>query len=143
MHTFKEGFKEYRKTTRDVIIRFIREEKRRVSPDTLGDYETLTPFDLRQELIFLIYLNDTPVGFCCIKIIDGNSRRLTKIYVTPTARKHGCGSHILRELKVTQVVIPIRCIQFISLCRAVGFFYNTRQNYPDSVAELTRHLSGS
>jgi hypothetical protein len=63
MRTFNEGQKEFRHAKTSEILFFIREESRRGAVAGLGDFESLTAFDLRQELTYLIYLDDRPVGF--------------------------------------------------------------------------------
>ena len=139
MRTFNEGQKEFRRATTGEILFFIREESRRGPTAGLGDLESLTAFDLRQEMTYLIFLDARPVGFASVKFgATSQDRRLTKLYVTPEARRYGCASYVMRGLKITQTTIPVTNIQFISLCRKLGFHYNPTQTYPKSIAELTR-----
>lgn len=102
----------------------------------MGDFESLTPFDLRDEICFFIHLDNRIVGFITLKFLPNDERRLMKIYVTPNARKHGCASFVIRGLKISKITIPIRRVGLLGLCRKIGFTYCARQAYPEQVAEL-------
>ena len=143
MREFYQGRKEYCKATPPEILTFLKSERSGNGPALLNGYDGLTTFDFRHEMTFLIYLDTRVVGFASMKMGMGSERMLAKIYVTPVARKHGCASHVLRELRITRAHVPVPNIQFISLCRKVGFQYDTHQPYPQSVAQLSRVMSES
>lgn len=141
MRRFNAGRKEYRRTAGKQILQFLKDEVRRSPAGALGDYESLSAFDLHLDLSFLIYLDDRPVGFACMRVDRTTAdRRLTRIYVTPISRNHGCCKFVLQGLKITDITIPIRNIQLISLCRTLEFQYKKHQPYPDTVVELTRTI---
>jgi hypothetical protein len=135
-NTFKGGYKQYLRATPHQILNYLKEEARLVSPKELGDFDSLTHFDLRDEASFLLQLDSRVVGFVTIKFLPGDQRRLMKIYVTPNARKHGCASFAIRGLKINKITIPVRLVSLLGLCRKIGFTYCARQNYPTQVAEL-------
>ena len=143
MGEFRWGYKQYLKTTPSEILGFLKTEKDRVSPSILNDFDSLTAFDLREQLCFKLLLDNRVVGIACAKWINGdpNSRRLTKIYVTPSARKRGCATHLLQGLKIAQITIPVHNVEFVGLCRRLGFSYCQKQDYPTAVAQLQRRIS--
>lgn len=142
MRTLAGGYKQYMKSSPGEVMAFLKDEKERVPRTELGDFESLTPFDMNQQLCFKIMLDNRIVGFACAKWNnDPSSRRLTRIYITPHARKRGCASFIIRGLRIAQISIPVANAGFIGLCRTLGFQYNARQNYPSSLAELSRTVT--
>lgn len=137
MNQFKSGYKQYLRAMPHQILTFLKDEIRTVSPKDLGGFDDLAKFDLRDEVCFLIHLDSRVVGFVCIKF-QGTERRLTKIYVTPNARRHGCATYVLRGLKISKATIALRHPDLIGICRKVGLTYHPRQEYPHQVADLHR-----
>lgn len=133
---FKGGYKQYLRTTPGKLLAYLKQEERIAGAGALGEFEALTPFDLRDQTCYLIHLDARIVGFVTLKFLPGEVRRLQKLYVTPNARKHGCASFVLRGLKINAITIPVRRIELLSLCRKIGFTYCARQPYPLQVAEL-------
>lgn len=134
--TFNSGFKQFLRATPSEILGFVKMEVSSGYQKDMGDYDTLSPSDLRAELCFKIMLGSRMVGFATAKYAT-SFRRLLRIYITPNARRHGCASWVLQEMRVTDVNVPVRNAHFLGLCRKKGFTYNARQAYP-TVAELSR-----
>lgn len=143
MGEYKGGFKQYIRATPGQVLAFLKLESDIVSAKVLGDFDSLSRFDLRQDISFLIQHQSRPVGFACMRVGDvQGDRRLTKIYITPDARRSGCASFVLRGMKITKITVPVRHIELIRLCRKNGFQYNDNQPYPQQVTELWRPISG-
>ncbi|WJJ55145.1 hypothetical protein [Xanthomonas phage RTH11] len=144
---FKRGYKQYVRTEALPILRFVEAEVARGNSRDLGDYAELSMFDLRGEVCFRLMFADRMVGFATAKC-EGLRKRLLRIYVMPEFRRHGIASWVLDEMPITEINVPVRCIQLLSLCRKKGYVYTTRQ-YTTHVAELTRpnikasHLSAT
>lgn len=144
---FKRGYKQYVRTDALPILRFVEAEAARGNARELGDYTELSMFDLRGEVCFRLMFADRMVGFATAKC-EGLRKRLLRIYVMPEYRRHGIASWVLDEMPITDINVPVRCIELVSLCRKKGYVYTTRQ-YSTRVAELTRpnikasHLRGT
>lgn len=143
MRRFEGGFKQYVRTTPNEILRFVKTEIEQENIKTVEPFDSLTLFDLSQQVCYKILLDDRVVGFACAKWTNGdlNSRRLTKIYITPSARRHGCATFVIKGLKIALITIPIRNVIFIGLCIRLGFTYCPRQEYPTAVAQLHRRTT--
>lgn len=140
MDTFRKGYKQYLRTTSSRVLSYIKSEKALTPESELGDLATLSAFDLDGDACFLILLDARPVGFVCVRFLPNDERQLTRLYVTPTARRRGCASYVLRGLKFTQTKVPVRYVKLVALCLKQGFKYAPHQTYPDRVAELVRSI---
>ncbi len=139
MKQLKDNPKLYVKCTPGHVLKFILESERHGHGLALGEHTNLQPLDFRNEACFMILLDNREVGFATMRFGTTDDRRiLSRIFVLPHARNHGCASYVLKGLRPTHVDIPVKHIRFISLCRTLGFQYAEHQPYPYQLAQLTR-----
>lgn len=141
MKTFKTAHKQFIKCTTVDLLNYVKGLVRQGFGPELGEYASLTALDFNQETCYLIHLENRMVGFITVRYgRNDDARILSKLYVLPTARSHGCATWVLTGLKITNVNTPVRNIRLISLCRQLGFQYNDHQSHPTSLAELSRRV---
>lgn len=144
MRDYKLVHKQYIKCSPVDILNFVKGMARAGGGPDLGEYASLTQLDFNQETCYLIHLDNRVVGFVSVRYgRNDDSRILSKLFVIPNARKHGCASYVLHGLRISNVNVPIRNIQLIGLCRQLGFQYNDHQSHPFSLAELSRDIPKS
>lgn len=139
MKQLKDNPKQYLKCAPHQILRFILESERLGHGPALGEHTNLQLLDFRNEACFMIVMDGREVGFVTMRFGTVNDNRiLSKIFVLPPYRKHGCATYVLKGLKPTHIDIPVPFIRFISLCRTLGFQYADKQAHPLQLAQLVR-----
>ncbi|QVD49381.1 hypothetical protein LUCX_311 [Xanthomonas phage vB_XciM_LucasX] len=137
MGDFRFANKRYERITPRLLISYIRDERKEAKHD-LDQYEELSLFDIGQDTCFLLYIDATPVGFATASQNHTGRRQLTKLYVTPKFRQHGCASYFIRQIRITDIQVPVRYGVMDRLCRKMGFQPAGKQPYPKSLTVFER-----
>lgn len=139
MSITKRTYKQYNRTAIAPVLSYMRMEAHRHGVEETAGYGDLTTLDFGKESVFWLMIDERRVGFISIRY-DARTDvpELRKVYVAPQFRRQGVVRFALEGLKVQKADVPVRLVHFLGMCVRMGFRYNTVQQHPMQLAELSR-----
>lgn len=104
MRPFPTGFKRYDRVHPRVVLDFIADEIADGRGSDLGDYESLSQFDLNDHTCYLITCDSRNVGFLTVRFYNNfENCWASHLFIRSDFRRRGCASFVLKSLKVNRV----------------------------------------
>lgn len=104
MQSHPTGYKRYERVHPQKVLDFIIDEISQDRGEALGEYRSLSRFDLARRTCYLITCDGKTVGFLAVRFHNKfENCLLTHIYIRPDYRRRGCAHFVVRSLKVNRV----------------------------------------
>lgn len=122
MRPYPTGFKHYDRVHPRVVLDFIADEIADGRASELGEYESLSQFDLNDQTCYLLTCDSRPAGFLSVRFFNNfENCWATHLYIKPEFRRKGCASFVLKSLKVNRVGVIADNTAALQLYVSLGF----------------------